>query len=65
MVKPLGIKKSITANLTGCQGGLEYKAYLYVKDNGIESEADYPYKGYVREAHSVKKLMFCVTMHIG
>ena len=30
-------------NSSGCKGGRTHQAFAYVKDNGIESESNYPY----------------------
>ena len=53
LVKPVVIKILTTTYFKGCHGGLEFKAYNYVRDNGIQSEATYPYVGRVRETYSV------------
>ncbi|XP_066992742.2 cathepsin L isoform X2 [Anabrus simplex] len=38
---------SKTYGTLGCEGGWMYQAYNYVKDNGIDKEESYPYKGMV------------------
>ena len=42
----------------GCDGGFVDKAYIYVQENGIQLDSDYPYVMHDNTEQDVRKLIY-------